>query len=935
MRRFGMLLVWAACLWLTSLDVVQAQNAGSVRGRVTGEDGRALAGAQVMLVGSTRGTLTNAQGQYMLLGVPAGSHTIEVRQIGFRAGRANVQVTGAGAVQNFTLTQEAVELERVVVSVGSRAAHTAAQELAVPVDVFPITEIQSSTAFGMTEILAELSPSINFDRPQIADLTSGVRPFQMRGLSPDHSLVLVNGKRRHPTSVVHVFGSAAMTSGSSGVDMNAIPSMALGQMEILRDGAAAQYGSDAIAGVINMGLKNTISAPSFTATYGMYETDFLGNSLRDGQRWDLAGNVGLPLMQRGTLNLTAQYTDRNMNNRSCPDNRAMRDYAKGTTLADEIDWEGCRVTNKRNPVPQPTTLRGDGESKNLMLFGNAELPLVGFDEGPVLYAFGGYSQRQDLHSGGFRVPQNAANWPGQYPLGFLPFLDSKAIDAQAVLGLRGNLGAWRWDLSQQYGHNTNDVGITNSLNASLGPCFAPAAPCAPGVPGQPAPIANKTEFDAGAIGLRQLLTDFDITRTFEVGLAAPLNVALGSSFRADNYWIQEGEPASWMNGGHRNHLNTAAAAAGSQVFFGYTPDQTMSTWRNNLGVWADLETDLHSMFRVATAARFENYSDFGSTLTGKVAARFQPFEQLILRSAVSTGFRAPSLSQSYYTHISTSWRTNATTGEQEQFELGEFSVHSPEAKALGAKPLKEERSRNFSAGFAATPFSGFNFTGDVYLIRVDDRIVLSNTLAVNSSTEAGRRIQQLLAPYGAEAVKYFMNAFHTETRGLDLTASYRLLFGENRLLETSVAYNYNEQKLIGDIVTPDILLGMGTLIFPEATRVAIEKGRPRDRVNGRMRYTHGPIKTSLVANYYGEITSLLQEVPTYELQVNPGKWITDADVAFQLPRGLELAVGADNLFDIYPARNPHGFDASGGAPYNSGAWGRNGRFVWTRMRVNF
>jgi iron complex outermembrane recepter protein len=757
-----------------------------------------------------------------------------------------------------------------------------------------------------------------------------VRPFQMRGLSPDHSLVLVNGKRRHPTSVVHVFGAAAMTAGSSGVDMNAIPSLALGQMEILRDGAAAQYGSDAIAGVINVGLKNTVSAPSFQGTYGFHRTDFLGNSLRDGQRWDVGGNVGLPIFQRGTLNLTAQYSDRNRTNRSCPDNRAMT-LISGRSGADVIDWEGCRVTQKVNDVPQPTTLRGDGESRNAMLFANAELPLVAFDQGPTVYAFGGYSVRNDLHSGGFRVPQNPANWRNQYPHGFLPHFTSDAIDAQVVAGVRGFLGEWRWDLSQQWGHNSNDIGITRSLNASLGPCFEPAPPCAPGVDGQPSPPANKTDFYAGAIGLNQLVTDFDMTRTFDVGLAAPLNVAFGSSFRADNYRIEQGELASWINGGHRNQLG-GQAPAGSQVFFGYTPDQEMSEWRTNVGVWGDLETDLHSTFRVATAARFENYSDFGSTLTGKVAARFQPAEQMILRSAISTGFRAPSLSQTYYTHISTSWRTNAETGEQEQFEVGEFSIHSPEARALGAKQLKEEESVNFSAGFAITPVSGFNLTGDYYRIRVKDRIMLSNTLSVNPNTESGRRIQQLLAPYGAEAVRFFMNSFETLTQGVDLTASYRYLLAPERLLETTVGYNYNRQQLHGEVETPGPIAGMGEIVFPESWRVAIERGRPRDRVNSRVRYTHGPVRTNLIVNYFGGVTSLLQEVPTYELLVTDGKAIADLDIGFEFRPGVELTFGADNLLDTYPTRIPQGFDASGGNPFPSGAWGRNGRFVWTRMR---
>jgi iron complex outermembrane recepter protein len=932
MRRVGVVIL--AILLIAVPGLLEAQATGTIRGRVTTDDGRPLAGAQVTVAGTTRGTLTNAQGQYIMVNVPTGTHRVQVRQLGYSFGEATVALAaGASASQDFVLRQEAVALDQVVVTVGSRAAHTAANELAVPVDVYPMAQIQGSTAFGMTEVLANLSPAINFDRPQIADLTSGVRPFQMRGLSPDHSLVLINGKRRHSTAVVHVFGATAMTSGSSGVDMNAVPAMALGQMEILRDGAAAQYGSDAIAGVINMGLKNTISAPSFQATYGLYQTDFLGESLRDGQRIDLAGNVGLQLFQRGTLNVTAQYSDRNRTNRTCPDQRAMTLLpGDGRSGADVIDWDTCVITNKVNDVPQPTTLRGDGDSKNYMAFINAELPLVSFDEGPVVYAFGGFSQRQDYSAGGFRVPQNAANWRTQYPYGFLPHFDADTRDVQAVAGIRGDVAGWRYDVSQQWGHNWNAVNIFNSLNASLGPCFAPAAPCAPGPwPAGVAPMANQTDFYAGAIGLNQLVTDADITRRFDVGLAAPLNVAFGGSFRADNYQIKQGEPASWVNGGHRNQLNTAGAPGGSQVFFGYTPDQEMSQWRTNVGLWGDLETDLHSMFRVATAARFENYSDFGSTLTGKIAARFQPMEQLVLRSAASTGFRAPALSQSYYTHISTSWRTLAD-GTQEQFELGEFSVHSPEAKALGAKPLKEEESINLSAGIAVTPFSGLNFTADVYQIQVKDRIMLSNTLSV---TNPNPIIRELLAPYGAEAVKYFLNAFDTRTRGLDLTATYRHLLGQDRFLEGQVAYNYNQQQLQGEVQTPEVLAGMGTTIFPYSTQFAIENGRPKNRVNSRLRFNQGPFNTNLVVNYYGEFVNLLQDSPTVEIQNRRGKAITDIDFGYEFRQGVSLAIGADNLLDTYPDRNPAGFDAAGANPYTSGGWGRNGRFVWTRLRFAF
>lgn len=932
MRRVGVLIMWIALVAISAPPPSQAQSTGSIRGRVTTDRGAPMGGAQVSLAGTTLGTLTSAQGQFMLVNVPAGTYRLQVRQIGYESGEATVQVAaGASVVRNFSLAEEAIALQEVVVSVGSRAAHTAADELAVPVDVFPEAELKSTNRPEMAEVLQELSPAINFPRPQIADITSGVRPFQLRGLSPDHALVLINGKRRHPTAVVHVFGGSAMTSGSSGVDMNSIPAMALGQMEILRDGAAAQYGSDAIAGVINMNLKNSVSAPSFTASYGFHEPSESAWD-RDGQRWDLAGNVGFPILGRGTLNFTVQASDRNKTDRACPDPRDQITKGDGDTVED------CQIVRKNNPVPQPNHLDGDGSFRNYMLFWNAELPLAEEASERQAYFFGGVSRREDLHSGYYRRGLDNRNWPQIHPMGFLPSFRATTRDISAVAGLRGLAAGWSYDVSGQVGQNQLDNDIFRSHNVSLGPCLD--RPCAPGkdgvlgTPDDPG-IANKTDMYAGSLELNQMVGELGVTRQVEMGLASPLNIALGGTWRSENYVITAGEPASWVNGYHKNRSG-GTAAVGAQVFQGYLPNHAVDAWRHNAGLYADLEADLSDKFLVATAARFENYSDFGSTLTGKLAVRFQPVEQLILRSAISTGFRAPALSQTHYAHTSTGFRSDPNNpGNQIAYEIGEFPINSPEARALGAQDLEEEKSRNFSAGFAFSPFTGFNLTADYYFIRVDDRIMLSNSLEVDESTEGGRRVAQLLEGYNAQAVKYFLNAFNTETQGVDLTANYRYLITEDRFLETLLSYNYNTQKLIGEVRTPDVIAGMGAALFPADARTAIEKGRPRDRATGRIRYTHGPARLQFAGNYYGKITSMLEELPQVVLHEYDAATIFDAEMSYKVRDGLELSVGAENVFDVYPEETPDGYNFLGIFRYGPSGFGPNGRYLFTRLSVNF
>lgn len=942
MRRTSF--VTAAILAAALLPAAAAAQTGSVTGRVTGEDGSALSGAQVSVQGTGIGGLTNARGAFLLLNVPTGTHTVQVTSLGYETAEATVSVTaGETTVVNFRVGQMAVAVEGVAVTVGSRAAHTAADELAVPVDVFTQSEITlASPQLEMGSILQELSPAIFMPRPQIADLTSGVRPFQLRGMSPDHSLVLVNGKRRHPTAVIHVFGAASGGSGSSGVDMNAIVPSALGGMEILRDGAAAQYGSDAIAGVINVQLRDDIHRPELSATIGQYRpSDFDP----DGRRIELAGSTGFGLGDRGTLVVSGMFSDRERTYRAGPDPRDQVVLGDADVIED-TDGDGVgEVVTKVNEAPQPNHLIGDGLATNGGGFWNLNYDLSE-DRVHQGYLFGGYTYRRDVHSGFFRRGIDTRNWPQIHPLGFLPKFRGDAQDLMTVGGVRGFLDEWSYDVSAQLGRNQLDLDIFDSHNASLGPCLDLACSNAPGEQLAPGPdgvlgtaddpgIPNKTDLYAGTMTLSQIIGTVDFARNFDVGTFAPLHLAVGTAVRRDAYEIVAGEPASYINGYHP-HRDGGIAAVGAQVFTGYRPDQAGTWTRSNVGAYVDVENELTEALLVAGAVRFENYSDFGSTLTGKIAARIKPAEQLVIRGAFSTGFRAPGLNQSHYAHVSTGFRAELDgsgnpTGNQIAYEIGEIPVDSDPARALGAEPLTEEKSRNFSAGFAFSPTQQITFTVDAYQIDVDDRIILTGSLE-------GPTVEALLAPFGAPTVKFFTNAIDTRTRGLDVTGRYRYLLSGGDYIELLAQYNRNSLEVV-DVHAPDVIAELEDQVFASDDEYTIENGRPKDRGTFRTRYVRGPLTLGAAANYWGKRVFRLEEgaggAPDVFLEDEP-QVVFDAEASYDITERLTLALGAENVFNAMPVVVPDGYNFQGIFPYmDSSGVSMNGRYVWSRLSVRF
>src|SRR5881296_220910 len=630
MQRVGKLLAFLLIL----PAVVLAQN-GVVRGRIADAAGAPLARAMVSAEGSGLRATSDDQGRYEIRGLSSGAYLLRVRLLGYQPRTARVVVDQAAVTQDFVLTEQPISLSPVDVVVGSRARHTAGEELAVPVDVFTSEEISQQGTSETSQILQNLAPSVNFPRQSVTDANDIVRPFTLRGLSPDHTLVLLNGWRRHQTALVNNF-AYGMAAGSSGVDLNAIPVSAIDRIEVLRDGASAQYGSDAVAGVVNIVTKEGQFTPVVNVDDGRYVTDDYPD---DGTTVDVNGGWGIGL-GRGSLALFGEFLDRQ------PTNRAWADpfETSVTGLPDSIDNQG-RVVVKRNPAPQPNHHWGDGLEKDIMTLANLRLPLnaAGTSE---IYAFGGYSFREGTGNSFRRYGTDSRNWPALYPLGFLPEFAPHVTDYSVAGGWRGMTGGWAADVGASLGHNHFDYDLRNTLNVSLGPCLDPAAPCAPtGIP-------NQTSFFAGRLLREEVTAAANVAKSLNVGLLAPIHLAVGAAFRRERYQIVQGEPASYFDGGDTTQFG-GPAVDGSQGFPGFTPSDASDHHRTNFAVYTDAETVLSRKLLANLAGRFETYSDFGERVTGKLALRYQPWKRLTLRGAASTGFRAPGLSQEYFSKVVT------------------------------------------------------------------------------------------------------------------------------------------------------------------------------------------------------------------------------------------------------------------------------------------
>jgi len=900
---------------------------GTVRGRVADSAGAPVAHASLVLVGTGLAAATDARGEYELRGVHAGSYTLRVRALAFIPQSVAVTVTaGATVTQDFTLAGQAIGLTPLVVVVGSRARHTAADELAVPVDVFPAEALARQGTTETSQILEALAPSVNFPRQSVTDATDIVRPFTLRGLSPDHTLVLVNGWRRHQTALVNTFAYGT-GAGSSGVDLNALPSSAIDRIEVLRDGAAAQYGSDAIAGVVNLVVKEGPFTPFLNVTSGLYMTSDYPN---DGVTANVNGGWGLRL-GRGSLSLFGEFLNRE------PTNRAWADPYddSGNGQVDSVGAEG-QVVIKRNPVPQPNHHWGDGLERDALSFANLRMPLneAGTSE---FYGFGGYSFRRGSGDGYRRYASSARNWPEIFPLGFLPEFHPDVVDYSAVGGFRGVAAGWSLDLGGSFGHNDFAYNLRNTLNASLGPCLDPAAPCAPGADGvlgtaDDPGIPNQTSFFAGRVTREEIGAGLTVAREVSLGLPAPVSVALGAAFRRERYQITQGERASWIDGGHLAQ-DSSDASGGSQVFPGFAPSDEVNASRTNFGIYADLETDLSRQVLVALAGRFESYSDFGQRVTGKLALRFQPSPRLTFRAAGSTGFRAPGLGQANFSKVI----TNVIAGQVE--EIGIFPVADSAARLLGAKPLQEETSVNLSGGLAWSPVENVTLTADYFHISIGGRILLGATFD-DDTTRA------ILAAGGftdIAGVQYFTNGLDTRTQGVDVTADLRLP-GPTGTFQLTGAVNWTKNQITRVDSLPAVLQhSTEPGLIDSVTYIGITEERPDWRATLTAQYTTGALHALARGSYYGKFSSAQPGYCDLCRDRYGAKTLFDVELGYRFGQ-VDLSVGVRNLLDTYPDQPSSLVDVGGGTPakdYNNNfgtfpwaaasPFGYNGRYVYARM----
>jgi iron complex outermembrane receptor protein len=866
-RLLVLVLAIGAALATTPL----AAQENTLTGRVTDSvDGAALPGAQVAIASLGISAVTDNDGRYLLpYPAEAAGTTVEVR-VRLHPFRPDLQdvTLGPGAQADFSLGFSYFE----ELTVGSRAVGVEAAK-AVPVEILSEERIETTGASETNQIIEALAPSFNFPRPTITDGTDTVRPATLRGLGSDQVLVLINGKRRHTSALVHVNGSIGR--GSTGVDLNAIPASAISSIEVLKDGAAAQYGSDAIGGVINVNLKDGIDPLTLDLKYG-------ATTHSDGELIDTSLSQGWKL-GTGSLFATVEYRDRDETNRAGPDPRPQ---------------------GSRDPVKQPNHHWGDSQAKDVMAFVNGSRPL-GTSGTTSFYAFGGASRREGSHGGFFRRALQAQNWPEIYPNGFLPLIEPTVTDVSLESGVRGAAGAWFWDGSLGYGDNEFEFNVSDSLNTSLGPNIPP----------------NQTSFYAGTLEADQLVANGDFSRQLDVGLAGPLNVAFGLEARREGYQIRAGEPNSYLDGGHVDQFG-GRAPAGAQVFPGFRPSNEVDVTRDSYAVYVDLEGDVHRMLRLGLAGRYEDFEDFGGTSDYKLTARLQPVKPVVLRAAVATGFRAPSLGQSYFSTVSTNFL--AVGGVLQPFEVGTFPVSSPVARALGAKDLEPEESKHLSAGIVWNPIAALEFDLDYYAIDIDDRIVLSGNFT-------GAQVAALLSPFNVTGARFFTNAIDTETRGYDARVAYGMQVWDGRL-DLTAGYNHTKNEVTRVSPTPPQLAGLQEVLFDSIEFRRVECGQPKDNLRLGADWDGGTLFAGVHGARYGEYCLVDRAVVP---QTFEPEWLADVELGYRFSR-FTVAIGAQNVFDTFPDRNLPANDNLGIFTYpSSSPFGMNGRFVYTRASVRF
>lgn len=781
-----------------------------------------------------------------------------------------------GAPTVFAQQAKDTDVEKISV-IGSRLSVRSATESTAPVDIIGVAELQAT---GMTETaraLQFLVPSFNFPTSSITDGSDAVRPASLRGLSPDHTLVLINGKRRHGSALVHLNGT--MGRGSSNVDLNAIPMSAIKRIEILRDGAAAQYGSDAIAGVINLVLKDNVSGGEISLNGGQ---TFDG----DGEQYKISSSQGIRFAEDGFATISAEYHHKNKTNRAGLDPR--KQYADINGQPDPREATANRLNHSV----------GDASFENLALMVNAGYKL---GEGEI-YAFADISQRKTQSGAFFRLPLDARNIPEIYPDGFLPEIAPETNDHAITLGYKFELADWQWDLSANTGASRYQYYVNNSLNASLGP-------------------VSPTSAYAGGMRNNEQNLNLDASKLFAFVNDSDLVVSGGVSYRKNSYKIFQGDELSYKNYGYQNK------GAGMQGFGGFTPESTVDESRNNVGVYVEVENQLTEQFNWGAALRQEHYSDFGNNTSWKLAGRYEFAPNWAIRSTINSGFRAPSVQQLYFSNLSTLFVADPITGVLNPVESGTFNNTSPVVKALGQGELKAEESRSVSLGLTYQGDNGVTFTLDSYRIDIDDRIILTGSVSRTNPV-----IDALLGNNAAQSVRFFTNAVDSRTQGVEAVVAYQMSLAEYGEVKLSLSAQYSDTD-IKQIKVPSLLGGLEQALFDDVEKTRLTDANPKNSFSAGISHTYGDFTTNLRLNRFGPYT-LGYATGNYEFGA---KTIADISVNYTVNSQLDFTVGVNNLFDTYPDEQPviNQFNGIFKYPNTNAPFGFNGGYYFAEARYTF
>lgn len=779
---------------------------------------------------------------------------------------------------------------------GQQPDTTATDSAAAP-EVYTTDDLAAFGSFDFLDTMRRLVPSIWVPQEQIADLTSGMRPFQLRGLSPDYTLVRINGVRRHSMAAVHTTGHSM--PGSSGVDLNAIPRLALERVELHEGGSTARYGSGAVAGVLDLRLRSGARPLTVEAHTGKHFPDWFDD---DGWRGRVAANGGFEVPGLGgTLNLTGEYLHRTSTSRAGASDRQQIEEGDGDRLEQLDDDPLLDVAEKRNPVPQPTFQIADGFYENRMVWGIYERPA---GEEREAYLWGGRSDRTDHNFAFFRRALEPRSDRRIYPLGFLPTFDVDTRDVQMTGGVRGRWDGWRYDFSGSFGRNRIDAGITNTLNGTLGPCLS--IPCAPGEDGEPGTsddpgIPNQRSFYLGSLESGQALVSLDVERRFRATPLGPLTLSLGAGARTESYRIEEGEPASYVDGGGTNQYG-GVSQWGAQGYFGWRPQDARADRRASAAVHATAESRPAAELRATVAARLAAYQGIGTLGGADLALAYRLHPVLAVNLSAGINYRVPGLAISNWTHADPSF-----TGTWTRFMAGEFAVDSPAARALGARPLYEEWVRHAAGGVELGPLAGLELSVRSHFTRIFDGVALSDPFR-------GADVLRVLAEADPEIgeMRFAANVLGLDAYGADVRATYRPPLGGGHDLEVTARLHLNRVE-VRDVdppagLVPDVF---GSFLSSE-TIDRIEHGRPEEVGLASADYRWRGLHLSLRGRYYGASACAARCVygrdergdPTDTLATWPAKTTLDAEFGYDFENGVEVSLGGQNLTDVMPEPTP-------------------------------